>query len=615
MLKSVMAQIAVLSEQLINKIAAGEVVERPASVVKELCENSIDAGAKVIRVGLEGGGLRLISVTDDGKGMSREDAILCLLRHATSKLRDIEGLFNLHTLGFRGEAVPAIASVSRFTLVTSEKDAPVGTQVSVEGGGAPEVEDAPPLEGTSIRVEDLFFNTPARRKFLRREQTELSHCEETVIRLALANPQVGFFLEHAGRKFLQSAATPKDPSQRIAAALGSDVHAHLLPVDERALGISVTGYVASPDYTQATAKGLYTFVNKRYVRDRGLIHAIQRAFQESLPGGRQPVAVLFINVDARAVDVNVHPQKLEVRFADARGVYDTVLAGVSRALKGSPLVNPTLGAAPPSATPQYAMAVDQFLTRAQQNFNQQAHWGGPLPLPMAADSAPLPHPPLPVAPRPERAPAFGELRPGINQAPPEGYFTALKVMGTLAKRFWICEAPGGTLVVLDPHAAVERVRLSAYRRAFEEGLAPAPQRFLFASTVELAVSEAKVILARQEQLIRLGFEVEPFGGTTMALKAVPPGLHGAENYEALFSDLAVTLPPPGSTETLSAYAGALKTLACHAATLQGEREASDGEQRALLAELDKADFHPACLHGQVVVTETPLLELERKARG
>ncbi len=289
-----MAQIAVLSEELINKIAAGEVVERPASVVKELCENSLDAGARTLRVALDGGGLRLVSITDDGKGMSREDAELCLTRHATSKLRDLEGLFSIHTMGFRGEAIPAIASVSRFTLTTSERGTSVGTRVHVEGGGPAELEDAPAVGGTVIRVEDLFFNTPARRKFLRREQTELGHCEEAVIRLALANPGVGFFVEHAGRKLLQSPACPDDPSERIAAALGKEVHPHLLPVEERVLGITVTGYVASPEYSQATARGIYTFVNRRYIRDRGLNHAIQRAFQESLPGGRQPVEVIFI---------------------------------------------------------------------------------------------------------------------------------------------------------------------------------------------------------------------------------------------------------------------------------------------------------------------------------
>lgn len=610
MLESDMANIAVLSEELINKIAAGEVIERPASVIKELCENSLDAGARTLRVALEGGGLRLVAVTDDGQGMSRADAQLCLLRHATSKLRVLDDLFSIYTMGFRGEAIPAIASVSRFTLVTSEPEAPVGTRVYVEGGSPPVIEDAPPVGGTAIRVEDLFFNTPARRKFLRREQTELAHCEEAVIRLALANPEVGFFVEHGGRKLFQSPACPNDPSERIAAAVGPEVYPHLMPIEERQLGVTVTGFVASPEYTQATAKGIYTFVNRRYIRDRGLNHAIQRAFQETLPGGRQPVAVIFLQVDARAVDVNVHPQKLEVRFADARGVYDAVLAAVSRALRKSPYVNLDAQAPAPPPTPQYAMAVEQFLSRAQQNFAQQAHWGGPLPA--AAESGPTYGAFLPPVDRP---PAFGEAKPGINQAPPEGYFSGLKVLGTLAKRFWICEAAGGTLAVLDPHAAFERVRLSAYRRAFEKGETSTQQRLLFASTVELSISEAKVILARLPALERLGFEVEPFGGTSVALKAVPPGLHGAEDYRPLLSDLSVSLPPAGGEETLAAYAGALKTMACHAARLQLDRELSQDEQRTLFADLDKADFHPPCLHGNVVVMETPLLELERRSKG
>ena len=380
-----MARIARLSNDLINKIAAGEVVERPASVVKELVENSLDAGARTVQVSLEGGGLQRIVISDDGHGMGREDALLCLERHATSKLRELDDLQTLDSKGFRGEALPAIAAVSRFTLHTAEPGAEVGTRVTVEGGSPPQVEDAPPRVGTVMTVEDLFYNTPARLKFMRRSETELKHVEEAVIRIALAHPEVSFLVEHGGLPLFTSPACADDPTERIAAALGTDVHPHLFPVEELRLGVSVTGHVASPEYTLPTARGIYTFVNHRYVRDRGLIGAIQRAYQEYLPSGRQPLVVLFIDVEPHTVDVNVHPQKLEVRFSDSRGVYDAVLAGIVRTLRAAPW----LGPAPQEAEPQrqaahYAQAVERFLTRAQE-----ASWGAPLPLPSAADAPSL----------------------------------------------------------------------------------------------------------------------------------------------------------------------------------------------------------------------------------
>jgi DNA mismatch repair protein MutL len=617
-----MARIALLSDALINKIAAGEVVERPASVVKELVENSIDAASRTVRVSLEKGGLGRITISDDGHGMGREDARLCLERHATSKLRQLDDLFTISTKGFRGEALPAIAAVSRFTLHTAEPQAEVGTRVTVEGGSEPLVEEAPPRVGTVITVEDLFFNTPARRKFMRRESTELQHAEEAVIRLALAHPDVSFFVEHGGQQLFTSPASPGDPRERIAAALGPGVHPHLVPVEERRLGVSVTGHIASPEYTLPNARGIYTFVNRRYIRDRGLNSAIQRAFQEFLPAGRQPVVVLFIDMDPRAVDVNVHPQKLEVRFADAKGVGDAVNAALVRALRAAPwLGNKGEGGGlePPRQAAHYAMAVERFLTRAQE-----ASWGAPMPLPGTQDApgpgsdAP-PLAPAPVspgslfspasAPPPGRSPAFGQALPQLNEAPPPGYFGALRPMGVLGERFHVCEGPGGTLVVLDAHAALERARLMGLRKALEEGRPPVPT--LFGATVELPLSVARALVEGREALARVGLEVEPFGGTTLALKALPPSLVGAD-ARSLLEALARALPPSGAALDAVSLAETLRVLACHAAR-HAEGQLSDGKLRALLGELDAADFHPSCIHGTVVVLEVPLLELERRA--
>lgn len=627
-----MSRIARLSDVLINKIAAGEVVERPASVVKELCENSLDAGARTVRVELEGGGVGRITISDDGHGMSRADATLCLERHATSKLRELDDLFHIDSMGFRGEAIPAIASVSRFTLHTAEPDVLEGTRVTVEGGGPPTVEDAPPRVGTVITVEDLFFNVPARRKFMRQGATELKHCEEAVVRLALAHPEVGFFASHEGNELFASPASEHDPRERIAAALGPASFPHLFPVEERRLGVVVTGYLASPEYTLPNARGLYTFVNRRYIRDRGLISTVQRAFQDFLPAGRQPVVVLHIDVEPRAVDVNVHPQKMEVRFADARGVQDAISAALSRVLRAAPwLGTPEEQAANPQQprdAAHYAHAVERFLTRAQE-----ATWGAPLPTAMDAPGPGGSMPARPLMPSyfapqaggpagqgsafqgpvaPGRTLAFGEAQPQLNEAPPPGYFAALRPMGLLGSRFHVCEGPGGTLVVLDPHAALERARLTAYLRRLDDD-AKAPPPSLFGTTVDLSLAAVKTLVDGREALLKLGVDVEPFGGTALALKSVPAGLEGVDP-RALLEALSRALPPRSAPLDVTSLAEAVRVMACHAARRASSTPLTDAQLRALLGELDRADFTPPCTHGTVVVLEMPLLELERRAR-
>lgn len=584
-----MGRIALLSEDLINKIAAGEVVERPASVIKELVENAVDAGAKTIRVSLEEGGMQLIRVIDDGHGMSREDARLALERHATSKLRDLEGLSKILTMGFRGEAIPAIASVSHFTILTSEPNADVGTRVEVDGGAEPIIEDAAPSGGTVITARELFFNTPARRKFLKKATTEQQHAEEALLRIALAHPEISFHADADGQSILASPASD-DLRDRIAAALGVGVHPHLIPVDERRLHVDITGFVASPEFTMSTQKGLYTFVNGRFIRDRGVNHAIQRAFQESLPPGRQPVAVLFLEMDPRDVDVNVHPQKLEVRFADPRSVSEGVFVAVQRALRSSPwMKTQALADAPTIQGAHYALAVEKFLARAQE--------GTVTP---RAEDAPL----FPAPLDPAQA-GFGQLRPTLNDAPPPGFFSNLRFVGVLAKRFFICEGPGGTLTVIDPHAARERIQLSSLLARVERG-ATLSQPFLFASTVELPPATAKLLARRTEALARLGLEVEPFGGNSFALKSIPPELSHA-NMTALFEGLAAALPEEVSGDLTESA----KIIACHGAS--GATSATESEAKSLLAELDRADFSVRAHHPVIVVSETPLLELDRKA--
>lgn len=573
-----MARIRRLSEELINQIAAGEVVERPASVVKELAENAIDAGASTVRVLLSEGGMGSIAVIDDGQGMSREDALLSLERHATSKLSDAEGLFRIGTLGFRGEAIPSIASVSRFSMVTSEPGAAVATRLTVEGGAPVQVEDAPPPGGTRVDVRDLFFNVPARRKFLKRESTELTHCAEALTRLALAHPEVGFFLEHGGRMLIANPPTEERPRERIAALLGSAVEPHLLEVDERRLGVHIYGFIASPEFTLNTARALYSFVNRRYIRDRGVNSAVQRAFQDALPPGRQPVCALFIDVEPSSVDVNVHPQKLEVRFADPRSVQDALSAAVSRALKAAPWRQGHSPSPGQDVNAHYAQAVARFLARAQEGQGWAA-------LPQSTDAGP------------ERAP-FGTARPGLNEAPPPGFFGALRFLGELGRRFWVCEGPGGSLVIIDPRAVRERVVLNGLRARFLAGTLAEAAPTLFSVTV--TSSQVPEILRAAERLSSFGVEVEAFGPQTLAVKRVPSELEATAVGDWL-PTLAATRDDDAALRALS-----------HAAGSQPLRLVSHDEVRALLRQLDEVDFSVAIVRSAVVVSHVPLLDLEER---
>jgi DNA mismatch repair protein MutL len=562
-----MPSIALLSDALIDQIAAGEVVERPASVVKELGENALDAGARSVTVTIEGGGTRLIEVTDDGSGMSRDDALLSVRRHATSKLRTAEDLLAIRTLGFRGEALAAIASVSRLVLRTSLHGAAEGTEVRVEDGEA-RVSPAAARPGTQVRVEELFGAVPARRKFLRRAETELKHVEDAVLRLALANPAVAFRLEHEGRTVHVLPPAPGDLRDRIAAALGPEVAPFLLPVEERRIGLRVHGVIAAPEFSLSTARSLYVFVNGRHVRDRTLHFAVHRGLAPSLPSGRQPVGVLFVEIEPSRVDVNVHPQKLEVRFADAAEVTDAVQVAIARAV-----LRDALGSGPARAPPStdYAAAVERFLSRAS---------AAPLPLPEVHD----------------RPAAHGEALPDRDAAPSPGYFSALRPLGTLRGRALVCEGPGGSLVVLDLHAARERVVAHRLEREAAAPLA-AP---LLGSALALTPAMESRVAARREALAAGGLVVEPFGPDAFRLVGVPPALVGQRPEALVEAAVAALEGGQGGAEVRAA-------LACAASA--ETREPSADEIRQLLAALDATDPGTRVRHRRVVVEERAVLSL------
>ena len=597
-----MASIRVLPPGLVNQIAAGEVVERPASVVKELCENALDAGARALVVEIEEGGLSLVRVADDGQGMDRDDALLALERHATSKLQDAAGLATIATMGFRGEAVPAIASVARFRLDTAPGADGEGTRVVVEGGAMVETAAVARPRGTTVEVRDLFFNTPARRKFMRAPPTEAGHVTEAVVRMALARPDVGFTLRSSGRLVLGLRAG-EGAADRAAQALGREAARHLVAVEGGRGEVEVRGLVTSPDHSEATGRSLYLFVNGRYIRDRGAAHAVLRAYAGVLPPGRQPAGVLFVTLPLDRVDVNVHPQKLEVRFAEARQVYDALHHAVASALRTAPwLARHGTTAGPPGAPPPEAL---QPPLAGEETASVLA-WARAIH-PPAESGAAWPHP-APGAdgtvPLPFSAAAAGE-------APrPAGYFGSLRFVGQHARTYLLCEAPGGALVVIDQHASHERLLFHRLREAMRATPLPV-QPFLVPQVVTLPPAVARALEAHAGELVRLGLDVEPFGGDAFAVKGAPAILGGVD-LAGLLTDLAQQLE---QLERGSAVDEALHdlaaTMACHAA-VRANQDLSGEEARALLDGLDAIDFKARCPHGRPVVFELPLADLERR---
>jgi len=599
--KGEMPRIHVLPPGLVNQIAAGEVVERPASVVKELVENALDAGARAISVDVEEGGLGLVRVADDGSGMDREDATLALERHATSKLREAAGLSAIATMGFRGEALPAIASVSRFRLDTASGNDGAGTRIEIEGGTVREVGPTARPRGTTVEVRDLFFNTPARRKFMRAAPAEAGHVTDAVVRLALARSDVGFTLRSGGRLVL-GARAGAGLADRAAQALGREAHRHLVAVDATRGDVRVHGLVCSPDHSEATARALYLFVNGRWVRDRGAAHAVLRAFAGSLPAGRHPAGVLFVELPLARVDVNVHPQKHEVRFAEGREVYDAIFHAIAATLR----TTPWLGRAAPAAPPPDAGSEEPRAPLAGEEAAAVLAWARAAHPPEGSGATLLAPAPDPLASRTFAFP----VAPDGADARPAGYFGSLRYVGQHARTYLLCEAPGGALVVVDQHASHERLLFQRLREAFRTRALPV-QPLLLPQVVTLPSAAARVLEGGLDDLRILGLDVEPFGGDSFAVKGAPAALGGVD-LEALLADLAGQLAEVERASAVDeAFHDLLATMACHAA-VRANQDVSEQEARALLDALDAIDFKGRCPHGRPVVFELPLAELERR---
>ena len=585
-----------LPDALIDQIAAGEVVERPASVVKELVENALDAGAGRIRVEIREGGTRLIAVSDDGHGMPQGDALAALQRHATSKIHDASDLAEIHSFGFRGEALPAIASVSRFRLVTREADSPEAFEIRATAGEITETRTAGGPVGTRIEVADLFGSIPARRKFLKKPGTEWGHIKDWLGRLALALPGVHFELQADERAALVWPATD-DPLTRIAAVLSEAVATSLVPVTWEGPEGHIEAYLSSPEQTRTNAGGLYLFVNGRPVRDPVLRHALLEAYRDLLPRGRFPTAVAFVTVAPDSLDVNVHPAKWEVRFADPRAIHRLVRNGVREAMQARRWLEPQ-GRAPLEET----RATGRAPRPQPRGSAETSDWifssprTGSTPPPGHEHVADAPEP---TDPETERI-AFGSLR----------------LVGQLLASYLVVEGKHGMLLV-DQHAAHERILYEKLRREWlEQGVAC--QALLVPETVEIEPLALSALLEASDRIARLGFEIEAFGEDAVMVRGIPALLAGRRPGELVLG-LARELENPAlgaavrasATRLVQAADRIFASLACHSARRFGDHLEAE-EQRAILAGLDRIPWAPTCPHGRPVAVSLELGEIERR---
>ncbi|MFQ6100012.1 MAG: DNA mismatch repair endonuclease MutL [Anaerolineae bacterium] len=579
--------IRVLSEEVASQIAAGEVVERPASVVKELVENSIDAGARDIRVETRAGGKQFIRVIDDGCGVPAADVELAFHRHSTSKLATADDLTRITTLGFRGEALASIAAVSRVTFVTRAAEEPVGTLLRLEGGRVVTRQESGRPPGTAVTVEDLFFNVPARRKFLRSERTERRHIDGWLTRYAMAYPEVRFTLSHDGRVVFQSPGNDRLRDVLIA-VYGLEVGAavlEIMPDDQHpASSIQVTGFVSPPSLHRANRGYITLFVNGRWVQDARLSYAIIQAYHTLLPTGRYPLAMVMVRLPPEDVDVNVHPAKAEVRFRDGDAVFRAVQKAVRRTLlERSPV---PIAARPPTAWP---------VPPVQQREEGRERLSG-LRLRPAGAQLRL------ETETPDATALAGAFAPPVGRLPP------LRLVGQLGATYIVAEGPEG-MYLIDQHAAHERVlfeRLLAQRERADV----TSQALLEPQPVELSPEAAGVLEDQLGALASLGFQVEPFGGMTVLVRALP-ALVAEENPREILEDVAAALQV-GDTPLATRVEEAVARQVCKRAAIKAGRVMTQAEMEELIRGLEQCLSPRTCPHGRPTMIHLSVEQLARE---
>ena len=588
--------IRILPETVVNRIAAGEVVERPASAVKELVENALDAGARRIEIVVRDGGQAEIAVADDGLGMTADELVLAVERHATSKLPG-EDLSRIATLGFRGEALPSIGAVARLTLASRARGAAGAWALSVEGGRKSEVRPAALKEGTRVEVKDLFFATPARLKFLKSPRTELAHVEEAVERLALANPQVAFFLSDGGKEILRLPAAPGEESSarlaRIAAVIGREFADNAVPIIAEREGVRLSGFAGIPTFNRPTAQMQFLFVNNRPVRDRLLLSALRGAYRDLMAGDRHAAVALFLEVPPEAVDVNVHPAKTEVRFRDPGLVRGLIVGAIRHALAAAghraatTVGDAALAALRPQGAPARGFAYPPS--------------GGGSSLRGLAEAALGFHAPL-AARTAEPIPAPGGETPDAAEHP-------LGVARAQVHETYIVAETADGLVIVDQHAAHERLTQEKLKRALENG-GIARQGLLIPEVVELSPAAAARIAARAPELAELGLVVEAFGAAAVVVREIP-ALLGEADVKGLVRDLAEELAEFDAAHALKARLDEVAaTIACHGSVRAGRR-LNAAEMNALLREMEQTPLSGQCAHGRPTYIELKRADIER----
>lgn len=593
-----MTRIRILPEVISNKIAAGEVVERPASVVKELLENALDAGAQKIRIEIGQGGRSLIQVADDGVGMGYDDALLAIERYATSKINSDSDLFAIKTLGFRGEALPSIAAVSKFTLESRPADSDSGTRVEINGGKLIKVNASGMPPGTMVTVKQLFYNTPARRKFLKTVNTEMGHIADSVAHMALGRPEVQFKLVH-NERIVKEWPAVRDPLVRVIQVLGKSVKDKLQAILAANDKVSVTGHVAVPEISRTTARGVYTYVNGRFVKDRVLRHAIFEGFSGRLMKGAYPLAVIWLQLPPDEVDVNVHPTKHEVRFSQPKIVHDLIVTAVADALKQGEIP------AWSNTRPTEAFLREKGVAESQvafKRFEDQPGQSAPrfdAPTPMAI-------PPSEHEPAPSETPAA--FQPKATGPAPAESILDLRIIGQFRNTYILCESPKG-LLLIDQHAAHERIRYEFFKRGMDGTRIPR-QRLLMPETIELSFTETEILTQMLPDLHRMGYEVDPFGGNTFLIKSVPAIL-GQAATEPIVKTMVEKVAQVGIISNRDAAANEMViTAACHDA-LRAKERLHDEEMRQLIQELMRCDNPAHCPHGRPTWIEWPVSKLEK----
>lgn len=620
-------RIQLLSPRLANQIAAGEVVERPASVLKELLENSLDAGARRVDVEVEQGGVKLLRVRDDGGGIPAEDLPLALARHATSKIRDLEDLERVMSLGFRGEALASISSVSRLTLTSRTVNAEQAWQVETEGREMEaRVQPAAHPVGTSVEVRDLFFNTPARRKFLRAEKTEFDHLQEVVRRLALARFDVAFHLRHNGKGVLNLHEAPDDTSKarRVAAVCGSAFLEQALPIEVERGGLRLWGWVGLPTFSRSQADLQYFYVNGRMVRDKLVAHAVRQAYRDVLFNGRHPTFVLFLELDPGVVDVNVHPTKHEVRFRDSRMVHDFLYGTLHRAL-GEVRPEDQLAASAPvepmDAVPRPSgLAAGEFGPQGEMSL--AAHvLERPAPEPAwrpAGSGGYRPAQPAPAVPAGELQGAYREFFAPLPETPAASARSLPEEQGDIPplgyalaqlKGIYILAENAQGMVLVDMHAAHERITYERLKGAMaSEGLRGQP--LLVPQSLAVSQREADCAEEHADWFRRLGFELQRLGPETLAIRQIPALLKQAE-ASRLVCDVLADLLEYGTSDRIQAHLNELlATMACHGA-VRANRRLTVPEMNALLRDMEHTERSGQCNHGRPTWVQLGMDELDK----